>query len=143
MVLISQELKRNIMAAVNDEKIMKKSNAYGKRLSTDYPTILKNLDIDSNTKNITKEHIVKLLDILENSPSARSSKSSKSKRRLSKSKRRSRKSKRRRTKMGGGEEVVSMIMMLPFFLMALCVLGYKRDREDSDREYADSDSDSD
>ena len=41
MVLISQELKRNIMAAVNDEKIMKKSNAYGKRLSTDYPTIMK------------------------------------------------------------------------------------------------------
>ena len=141
MVLISQELKRNIMAAVNDEKIMKKSNAYGKRLSTDYPTIMKKLDIDSNTKNITKEHIVKLLDILENSPSARSSKSSISKRRSSKSKRR--RTKRRRTKMGGGEEVVSMIMMLPFFLMALCVLGYKRDREDSDREYADSYSDSD
>jgi len=138
MVLISQELKRNIMAAVNDEKIMNKSNAYGKRLSKDYPTIMKKLDIDSNTKNITKEHIVKLLDILENSPSARSSKSSKSKRRSSKSKRRRTK---RINKTGGGEEVAGMMLLLPLFLMALCVLGYKRDEEEYDRDYADSDSD--
>ena len=142
MVLISNKLKRKIMAAAKDDNVMKTSNTYGQRLSEDYSKIKTQIGIDSNTTVITKKHITKLLTYLNNPKSGVGSSKSKS---GGKSKRRSRRTRRtrRRNKIGGAEgQVASLIMMLPFFILSFCVLASQREDED-ERYEAGSDSDSD